>query len=163
MSDRMVCQQTPMSCVAACVRQLLRDENVEVSEAEIRASSNYSDENGTEFGSVVNFLNNRHPLKFFHAGVPDVPGLSIAELARKLSRDTGVWVAGIKPINGIQHSVLVDAVETNTVLVRDPWGDRTDGIGTSGAEGEILLEYFVDCWIRGRLQSIFGFPKFMNL
>ena len=162
LSDRMVCQQTPTSCVAACVRQLLGDEGVEVSEAEIRADSNYSDESGIEFTSILNFLSNRHPLKRFQAGVPDVPGLNMVELAQKLSRDTGVWVAGIKPNNGINHSVLVDAIEGNIILVRDPWGGRTDGIGTSGAQGEMLLEYFVACWIRGCLQSIFGFPKFMN-
>ena len=69
-----------MSCVPACVKQLLKDVGIEVDEQELRDNSSYTDEFGTDFKSIVAVLSKHHPTKDFVAGVPDLPDLSDEQL-----------------------------------------------------------------------------------
>jgi predicted double-glycine peptidase len=59
-SSSMVRQELPMSCGAACVRQLLRDAGADVSEATIRDLASFHPEFGMPLEGLRDALNELH-------------------------------------------------------------------------------------------------------
>ena len=145
-SSRMVCQELQMSCGAACVRQLLRDEGIEVAESVIRAETEFSPEWGTEVGNLALALTRLHQEALYRGG-----GV-VPEAFEALNR-TGKWIARVKPKTG-PHFIIVDGVENELVQIRDPWGPSAPGIG-QGWEATLALSDFLDYWRNGINQAVF--------
>ncbi|NER49475.1 MAG: hypothetical protein F6J92_22825 [Symploca sp. SIO1A3] len=145
-SRRIVCQELQMSCGAACVRQLLSDEGIEVAESVIRAEAEFSSEWGTEVGNLAKALTQLHPNTLYRGGGV-VPGAF-----ESLNR-TGSWIARVKPITG-PHFIIVDGVKDELVQIRDPWGPLAPGIG-QGWVAKLALSDFFDYWRLGINQAVF--------
>ncbi|MDJ1496820.1 hypothetical protein QNI19_28050 [Cytophagaceae bacterium DM2B3-1] len=151
-TDEMVCQEHPMSCVQACVRQLLKDAGINTSEKDLTKASSFSEQYGTDFKDIVPILNELHPNRKFDAGSPAIGDKEPEEIAIILTKVKKIWIARLKPTTGPAHSVIVDGIENNIVTLRDPWGN---GVGTQkGAVGTMTLQNFCKLWTKGINYSI---------
>jgi predicted double-glycine peptidase len=137
----MVNQALPFSCVVACVRQLLRDAGVAVSEAELIDRIGVMEGEGSTPGPAGVALTALHPRLRYQGGAVD-PDADLPVLFR---RDP--WIAFVGTDHGSIHSVIVDRLESDTVHVRDPWGLRGPGSG-SGTRATLALEDFKYVWWR---------------
>jgi hypothetical protein len=152
LSDNMVCQEKPMSCVQACVRQLLKDDGVYVDEDFLINQSSFSEQYGTDFVDIVPLLNRLHPARKFDGGVPGLLDKEPDEMAVILTEAKKKWVARLKPSQGSAHSVIVDDIQDGVVTIRDPWGN---GAGTEkGAVAKMTLKDFCELWANGVYYSI---------
>jgi hypothetical protein len=151
-SLQMVNQELPMSCAAACGRQLLRDIGVDVAEAKVRTlarTSTFGTE--THLGHLADALNQLDSrgsqVRWEGRAVPE-PEAQMHAAALRLSQN-GPWVADMTFWNGSDvaiHSIIVDAVVGNVVRVRDPWGWQGPGLSGSGTEGVMYLGDFLRRW-----------------
>jgi hypothetical protein len=142
-SRNVFAQEEPMSCMAACVRQLIKDLGIHMSEAEVRILLKTADD-GTFDDNVIPALK-----KIFKEMdiVPVKAGSrgDLAEDAMKISRH-GSWIASIHPIGGMRHSVIVDRIVGKEVFIRDPWPKEGIGLSPFGVEGTVDLDEFLKAW-----------------
>lgn len=134
----MVNQGLPLSCVIACVRQLLRDAETELSEAELIEQIGILEGVGSTAESAATVLSERHPRLRYVGGSLDDDKLAIF-----FRRDP--WIAFVKTDFGAVHSVIVDRSEDELVYVRDPWGLAGPGSGT-GTRATLTLADFRLHW-----------------
>jgi RHS repeat-associated protein len=145
-SDRMLGQELPMSCGAACARQLLRDRGIDVAESNIRDLAKYTERYGTEPSTLRDALNELHPSGQFKGGGVSPDDLDVLK--------NGSFIARLKSPNG-SHFVIVDGVKDGKVFIRDPWPlNGVTGNG-SGTEGEMSLSKFMDYWNKGINQVVY--------
>src|SRR5215211_6673915 len=85
-TDGMVNQESPYSCVVACVRQLLRDAVVEASEADLFEDIGLIDGVGSSAGPAAVCLSARHPRLTYVGGA-----LNDGQLPVLFRRDP--WIA----------------------------------------------------------------------
>lgn len=149
-SNRMVAQEQPMSCGAACARQLLADAGIDITEAEIRELAGTS-WTGTDAGQLARALNRVHPGGDYRGGSPSNV-TSPTETLRALA-ENGPFIAFTRTAHGL-HSVIVDGIEDGLVKIRDPWGASGFG-GGQGIEGVVELNQFLDYWKSGIHQVVF--------
>ena len=135
-----------MSCGAACVRQLLRDEGIDLEESVIREPTDFTPESGISSESLASALSKLNPKKNYRGG-------GVAPEAINALMKTGSWIARVKPSSGA-HYILVDKIEKEVVFVRDPWGLQSPGRG-QGLEAQLILSDFVELWTRGINQVVF--------
>ena len=117
-SQRMLAQEEATSCGVACVRQLLRDRGIEVSEGEVRAASSTTRGSLTtvrELTSALNTLFERaRRVERFKGGSVDVDDAWSKLLKR------APFLALVKRPAG-KHWVIVDAEDSDgSVCLRDP-------------------------------------------
>jgi hypothetical protein len=134
----MVNQGLPLSCVVACVRQLLRDAGAEVSEAALIEKIGILEGVGSTAESAAATLSDLHP-RLHYLGGP----LEDDKLFVFLRRDP--WIAFVKTDYRAVHSVIVDRSEVNLVYVRDPWGLAGPGSG-AGTRATLTLTDFRNHW-----------------
>jgi predicted double-glycine peptidase len=143
-SDRMVNQELHDSCGAACARQLLRDNHVDVPESRIRELGRYD---AAVFGmsteDVADAINAAQQQIAFRAGA------GVDEYLDLLLK-SGPWIAFVAPHRGPGHMIIVDGIDFDRrlVSVRDPWGAGGPGSG-SGLEASLDLDAFLELWRRG--------------
>jgi ABC-type bacteriocin/lantibiotic exporter with double-glycine peptidase domain len=132
----MVRQELEMSCGAACARQLLLDSGIEVSEERIRTLASFDPTDGTSAGALAHALTELHP------GTRYVGGTVFPEHLGALLR-RAPFLALLKTPR--RHWVLVDRIEGELVLLRDPAGsDETDSM--DGVDAEMDLRSFLERW-----------------
>lgn len=150
-APNMVSQELPMSCGPACVRQVLADEGIIVTEAQVRAAvPRFNAELGTDAESLA------QGAQTFRSG-PVRGGTFEAEGAPvDPARLPTPWIARLKPGTG-PHYVIVDEVGESAVAIRDPWGAAAPGPG-QGMSGTITREAFDELW-RNAIQKAVLFFK----
>ncbi len=142
-SRNVFAQEEPMSCMAACVRQLIKDFGIDMSEADIRILLKTADD-GTFDDNVIPALKeifgemNITPAKAGSRG-------DLADDAMKISRH-GSWIASIHPVGGMRHAVIVDRIAGKEVFIRDPWPKEGIGLSPFGVEGIVDLDEFLKAW-----------------
>ncbi len=136
-SNRIFLQEHPMSCGVACVRQILLDEGIETDETEIRDLTKFDQVFGTEVKSLAQTLNRIHPRTEFNGG--SLRKEDFDALVR-----TGTWIARLKMIRAA-HFVIIDGVENDLVIIRDP----------SGIVGKLRKEDFLELWTIGINQTVY--------
>lgn len=156
-STRMVGQEQPMSCAAACIRQIAKENGVELSE---KVARDVAKTDGTTFGTILDNIGpaieellSGKAVKIKHGGTQLLPRLDYGQMAQlysKIARESSLpsnsWIASLKPPGKPRHTILVEKIEDGTVHVRDPWGEGA-GYGVEhGVEATIKLEDFVDFW-----------------
>jgi len=146
-SPSMVSQELPMSCGPACARQLLKDAGVEIAEETVRKLSKFDPEYGTQASDLADALNMLFKPKNLYQGGGVDPDAFNALVNR------GSWIARVK-LPSSPHFVIVDGVKDDKVLIRDPWGSNSPGIG-NGLAGEIDIDVFKEYWRRGIHQIVF--------
>lgn len=125
----MVNQQIEYSCGAACGRQLLQDEGVEVSEAALRETC-FMPERGVIAEDIATNLNratgNQPGLSGHFVGgtLPweNLPAEALQQFADSMGQKSFM-------ANTAGHWVIVDRVADGTVSLRDPWGLAGPGSG----------------------------------
>jgi predicted double-glycine peptidase len=142
----MVNQAFPYSCVVACVRQLLRDAGVDVSEAELVEEIGVVDGFGSTAETAAVALTGRHPRLRYLGG-----GLLEEQLNLFFRRDP--WIAYVTTVWGTFHSVIVDGCDGQTVAVRDPWGLKGPGSG-QGTRATLHLDDFIESWNRAACNGV---------
>lgn len=137
---RMVCQELSHSCQVACVRQILRDAGIEISEAELRLRAGYVTGFGTASEFAAQVLDELHPTLGYNGGV-----LLDAERNVEILFGRDPWIASVLTDYGSIHAVIVDGREDDVVHLRDPWG--VAGFGAeSGSRSTILIADFMNHW-----------------
>lgn len=142
-SRNVFAQEEPMSCMAACVRQLIKDFGINMSEADIRILLKTADD-GTFDDNVI------PALKEIFGEMNIVPAKAgsrgdLADDAMKISRH-GSWIASIHPVGGMRHAVIVDRIVGKEVFIRDPWPKEGIGLSPFGVEGIVDLDEFLKAW-----------------
>ncbi|HSO00441.1 MAG TPA: cysteine peptidase family C39 domain-containing protein [Candidatus Nanopelagicales bacterium] len=142
-SKRMVKQEHPLSCGAACARQLLLDDGIAKPEAEIREIALFSPDFGGIFCSpLAAALEQLGGGRRYRGAVID------PEWHEVLFENTP-FVAMLA-----DHWVIVDQIDDETVLVRDPAG--LPGIDeTVGFEGVMRRDVFEERWTLGIHQAVY--------
>lgn len=144
-TDRIKPQEKEYSCGVACVRQVLEDAGISLTERELR------DRIGYDFyerilkgvpGNTLGQVLNKHGLKA-RAGTAE------PEYAESLLRNSREPFIAL--INN--HWVIVDSSDGDIVKVRDPWGESGPGSPT-GLEGKLPVSKFMEAWRRGRMGII---------
>lgn len=137
-TPNMINQEQSHSCQAACARQLLKDADVNLSEAEVLGKIGYYEGWGTTAERTAQMLDELHPRLGYAGGAVD------PESAAILFRGDS-WIASLKTDYGTVHAVIVDRLEGDIVHVRDPWGLSGPGSGT-GTQATIKLSDFMEHW-----------------
>lgn len=134
----MFSQERSHSCHAACVRQLLSDAGVDLSEDTILEKTGYLEGWGISAEATARALDELHPQLGYAGGAvdPDAAALLFA-------RDP--WIASLKTDFGTVHAVIVDRLDGDIVHVRDPWGLFGPGSG-SGTQATLQLSDFLEHW-----------------
>jgi Peptidase C39 family len=152
-SRRMVRQEQPMSCAAACIRQYAKDKGIMLTEEEIRTIARTSEDLGTSYGGIKDAMNSIFPGKTVRAGMADMDNVSSGDIAKLLSRNDS-WIASVKP-GSMRHTIIVDKIEDGKVYIRDPWPkegyNKQTGelIGANGVEAVVDFDNFIDVWEKG--------------
>lgn len=138
----MCAQEQPMSCAAACIRQIMADKGVYVTEGQVRKLA-YTSEFGTSEDGMREAFRQLDPVVDWSAGFAVSPVYSSEEMA-SIFTAKGTWIAVMR-LGRTYHSILVDMIADDKVCVRDPWGKK--GIGSEeGIEGTIELSEFIRLW-----------------
>jgi ABC-type bacteriocin/lantibiotic exporter with double-glycine peptidase domain len=148
-SSSMVRQELPMSCGAACVRQLLRDAGADVSEATIRDLASFHPEFGMPLEGLRDALNELHVA----AGAYEC-GTALPEQFDRFAHVVP-FIALVR--TPLRHFVIVDEVRWSEVRVRDPAG--TPEGPSVGAIGWMDRQAFVERWTRAGNGVAFLRPK----
>ena len=150
-SQRMVAQEQALSCLVACVRQLLLDvvPPVAMSEGELAMEIGVRGDLGSDFGTAARVLTEHHPFLSYRAGSPDLEILNFTRL-----QQGGSWIARLRLTTGGHHAVIVDGMVDNFVRVRDPWGLEALN-SQSGVEATIQVDAFLEHWRWGIHHGIF--------
>jgi len=137
-TSEMVNQNTVATCVVACIRQLLIDSGIEVSERMLAEAVGILDGDGSTAESAARTLTELHPRLAYVGGC-----LPFEQLSVFFRRDP--WVAFLRTDSGRVHSVIVDGFDGSLVRVRDPWGLTGPGTG-NGVRATMELELFQSRW-----------------
>ena len=140
-------QEYSHSCQAACVRQLLSDAGVSISEDELLAAIGYIEDYGTTAEHTAPVLSGLHPGLGYGGGT-----VSREDVAILFRRDP--WIASLKTFHGTIHAVVVDRLEGDIVHVRDPWGLSGPGSG-SGSNATMRLTDFMEHWHWSVYKAVF--------
>jgi predicted double-glycine peptidase len=137
------------ACGAACGQMLLHDRGVEnVTQQAIAQATGGVPMRVQELAIALNQLGNL-PGEWIGQGVR-IPGAEDGDLLPVLSR-TGSWGAGFWEDEAIiGHIVIVDGIEEDRVLIRDPWG--IDWRSRHGTRYTMELAEFLSVWTR---QAVF--------
>ncbi|MFY7847141.1 cysteine peptidase family C39 domain-containing protein [Chryseobacterium gambrini] len=130
-----------MSCAAACLRQLAKDNGMEFEEEIIRNFARTTEETGTYPDGMIDAM--KEIFKDFNIdfGMKFNPKMTDIDMAKKLSEE-GSWVAFVLPKNSsTQHAIIVDKIIDNKVYVRDPWPSIDSKKGTIGIMDLDEFEY----------------------
>lgn len=141
-TDDMVVQEEPNSCGAACVRQLLRDQGVEVAEELLREHSLPS--GATTARHLKQALVDRgfDPDRILAGAVRELPTLEQFESFAELVGTPFLSLQG-------GHWVIVDGVTDDEVVeLRDPWGLNGPG-SESGIRARIPVRKFYRAFVNG--------------
>ncbi len=142
----MVVQELEMSCGAACIRQLLLDDGISHPEAFIRRQTDFNDNLGISVESIASTLNKLNQCQLYRGG-------GVAESAFEALNLTGAWIVRVKPPTG-SHYIIVDGMDKELVLIRDPWGLKAPGSG-DGLIAKLALTDFLEYWRKGINQVVF--------
>lgn len=148
LSRNMVAQEHNMSCGAACIRQLAKDNGIEMTEASIRELAGTTELFGTTDLGIELALRDIFKDKEIEAlTYLQNPNEIMPEIITQIS-ENGSWIASIHPFGGKKHAVIIDKVIDSKVYIKDPW--PLEGIGKgSGVEAIVDLEEFSKLWLRG--------------
>ena len=146
-TSKMVSQELPMSCGPACVRQLLKDAGLDISEEMIRTLSKFKPQFGTQASDLANALNKLLKQEDLYQGGSVEPEAFDALVKR------GSWIARVKLSTG-PHFIIVDGIKDDKVLIREPWNSHVPKSG-NGLACEIDREVFKEYWRRGIHQVVF--------
>ncbi len=154
-TSRMVRQELPTSCGAACVRQLLLDENIEVTEAKVRESAQFDTqfaamETRSEAVTGIHIDALAGALNTLHDGARYKHGAVLEDHLDRLA-DIVPFIALLR--TPAKHYVIVDQVGPKEIRVRDPAG--TDENSSVGANCVMSRTVFLDCWRAARWGVIF--------
>lgn len=147
LSRNMVAQEHNMSCAAACIRQLAKDNGIEMAESVIRKLAGTTEELGTYEKGMSDAAQKIFKENEFSEGTIDHIPVETSELIEILGKKNP-WVAWIKESsNGGNHAIIIDKFENGLVYIRDPW--PIEGINKGkGVEATIKLEDFEAAWRR---------------
>lgn len=147
LSRNMVAQEHNMSCAAACIRQLAKDNGIEMTESAIRKLAGTTEELGTYEKGMSDAAKKIFKENEFSEGTIDHIPVATFELIEILGKKNP-WVAWIKESpNGGNHAIIIDKFENGLVHIRDPW--PIEGINKGkGVEATIKLEDFETAWSR---------------
>lgn len=147
LSRNMIAQEHSMSCAAACIRQLAKDNGLEMTEAAIRKLAGTTEELGTHEKGMSDAAKRIFKENEFSEGTIDHIPVGTSELIEILGKKNP-WVAWIKESpNGGNHAIIIDKFENGLVHIRDPW--PIEGISKGkGVEATIKLEDFETAWSR---------------
>ncbi|MHA7608977.1 cysteine peptidase family C39 domain-containing protein [Elizabethkingia meningoseptica] len=141
-SNDMIRQEHNMSCAAACIKQLAKDNGIEMTEEAIREFARTSEEMGTFPDGIIDAMNKVFSNKNIDVGMKFNPKISDIEMAKKLSEE-GSWIALVLPRNSnVQHTIIIDKIVGNKVYVRDPWSKDTN----FGKVAIMDINEFEYCW-----------------
>ncbi len=143
----MVAQEHNMSCAAACIRQLARDNGIEMTEEAVRKLAGTTEELGTYEKGMSDAANKIFSGNEFSEGtIAHIP-IETSELISVLGKENS-WIAWIRESQeGINHAIIVDKIEDRLVYIRDPW--PIEGISKgNGVEATIELRDFDIVWSR---------------
>ncbi|PTT76441.1 cysteine peptidase family C39 domain-containing protein, partial [Chryseobacterium sp. HMWF001] len=148
LSRNMVDQEHSMSCAAACIRQLAKDNGIEMTEASIRELAGTTKLFGTTDLGIELALRDIFKDKEIEAlTYREYPDEEMHEIITQIS-ERGSWIGSIHPMGGKKHAVIIDKVLDSKVYIKDPW--PLEGIGNgSGVEAIVDLEEFSKLWLRG--------------
>lgn len=150
-SSRILCQEQPQSCAAACIRQIAQDNGKIITEetARIAAKTDGLDL-GTDIDKIGPGLQKIFPDADILSGSLFLEGRTTLELIEELaSLYKNPWIVTLRPQGGIRHTVIVDKIVDGIVHIRDPW-DLNKGYGAKfGTEAKIGIDDFVDLWDAG--------------
>nr|WP_326516821.1 cysteine peptidase family C39 domain-containing protein [Elizabethkingia meningoseptica]MEC4710207.1 cysteine peptidase family C39 domain-containing protein [Elizabethkingia meningoseptica] len=151
-SNDMIRQEHNMSCAAACIKQLAKDNGIEMTEEAIREFARTSEEMGTFPDGILDGLRKVFKDKeildrTFIRNPDNLMPLILEDISKE-----GSWIGIVLLQNGNYHVVIVDKIVDGKVFVRDPW--PPEGIGKGkGIEAVIGLDEFADSWLRGGASS----------
>ena len=122
-SARMVGQEQPMSCAAACIRQMVKDIlGKDIGEEAARALAKTV--GGTFVHNIAPALRRVLPGKTIMEGSIDViRGAEIEAVEFAMDRARGPWITQMRnPLtNNPVHTVIVHEIVEGIVHLRDPW------------------------------------------
>lgn len=146
-----------MSCAAACIRQLAKDNGIEISENIIRTELNTDFVTGTQLDNqrikkvLIKIFNEKN----ISSGTIDI-GIDDMKKTAEVISDVikKPWIATLKPPGKLRHTIIVDKIEDGIVYIRDPW-DKVGGFGQKyGVEASMSLDDFEYFWRGSRYHSI---------
>lgn len=155
-STRIYGQEQPMSCAAACIRQIAKDNGVEVSEEMVRklAKTDGFGE-GTELKNISKALNYLLPEKKIVSSFFSIDIYNFRNSLAKLERSNDFpMIVSIESASSPLHTVILDKVTDGVAYIRDP-GDPQKGYGTLyGVEAKIEGLRFINYWLNGYFQYV---------
>lgn len=147
LSRNMVAQEHSMSCAAACIKQLAKDNGIDITEEAVRKLAGTNVDFGTTDLGIELALRDVFKSKTVEAlsyfrNVDEV----MPSIVKDISKD-GSWITSIHPPNGQKHAIIIDKITDNKVYIRDPW--PIEGIGKgNGVEAVVNLDDFVYSWVK---------------
>ncbi|WP_437631770.1 cysteine peptidase family C39 domain-containing protein [Sorangium sp. So ce854] len=140
----MVRQELPMSCGAACVRQLLLDAGIDVPESALREAAGFH----ADFGITLDGL--RDAFAVYHPGAAYQHGTVWPEHLDRLASAVP-FIALLRTPS--RHFVIIDEVGHAEVRVRDPAGADEDP--SIGAVAVMDRGVFLERWRQAHHGVIF--------
>jgi hypothetical protein len=146
-SSKIFCQEEPMSCAAACIRQLAKDNSIDISESAVRKLANTDVNTGTFLENIKGAMEEIFKGMDIQVGTPWIGTTDMKKTAEVISEVTKKpWIATLKPPGGTRHTIIVDKIEDGIVYIRDPW-DKVKGFGQkNGVEATMSLDDFEYFW-----------------
>lgn len=139
-SPTIVKQELEFSCGAACARQLLADEGIDISEDEIRGAAAFEDGNGIYALSLAIALDQLMPNTNWN-------GVSVNEDSLDALLQRAPFIAMLD-----RHWVIVDSERDGSIQIRDPWGTERE---TYGRACTMKRDVFIARWIEGSTQVVY--------
>ncbi len=146
-SSKIFCQEQPMSCAAACIRQLAKDNGIDVPESLVREFAKTDWDTGTQLDNIKGAMTDIFKDMEVQVGTPYIGITDIKQTAEVISQVTKKpWIATIRPPGGTRHTIIVDKIEDGIVYIRDPW-DKVKGFGQkNGVEATMTIDDFEYFW-----------------
>ena len=147
LSNKMFAQEQNMSCAAACIRQIAKDNGIDITEKAVRQIAETTEEFGTfidNIGPALKEVFKNNEIHFGHANMPQLTGKEIAEILSK----NNSWIAVVKPTNAIEHTIIVDKIVGKNVYIRDPWPIEGISKTAKGVEAIVDIDDFIISWER---------------
>ena len=147
LSRNMVAQEHSMSCAAACIRQLAKDQGIEITEEAVRKLAGTTKQFGTYEKGMSYAAKAIFKDAVFGEGTIDHIPLATKELVEVLTKKKP-FIAWIRETsNGVNHAVIVNKFENGLIFIKDPW--PLEGIGKGkGIVATIKLDDFDKVWSR---------------
>lgn len=156
-----------MSCAAACVRQLAKDMNINLSERIIREAINTT-HRGTDAKDLYLGIRKLFENKTIIGEVWYTPGVSdLKKFTDNISTIDGSFITNVG-FGNKKHAIIVDKIVGNDVYIRDPWplkgydtkslifdndgfvkSDSVKWLEKSGVEAVVDFNNFIEEWALG--------------